>query len=304
MKTQTVSVLALLAAAGQVSAAELFRDEMINGGGWGVNATADTQTTFGFNYGAQGIPEAPSSLGGDVPTAGLRLAANIVTPAEAALMSLYPLGQNFTGQYRLRFDAWMNYDVNERINGGAIGTTEFLGGGVGYDNASTDLGPGAQLIATGEGGSGSDWRAFDEGLFLPTEAMKAGSRNGFVPYYADFLPGVVPPGGQAQDAFIPGVAGSPGFQWITFEFNVTGSEVTVNIIKPGGDVLPIVDIPTDSSGTDGNIMLFYADFFSSVSPAPDLMFGLIDNVVVTDVIPEPASVALLGMGGLALLRRR
>jgi hypothetical protein len=57
--------------------------------------------------------------------------------------------------------------------------------------------------------------------------------------------------------------------------------------------------------SDGNIGLVYADFFTSVTPRPDLTFGVIDNVVVTQ-IPEPASALMLlaGLTGIAAVRRR
>lgn len=296
-----LAALALSAGVSSASAQELFRDQMIDRSAWGINNTSDTVATFNYDYSADGIPEAPSSLGSDVATAGLKLEAN--TSASAGhYMSLYPLGESYTGNYRLRFDAWTNYDVNERINGGSAGTTEFIGGGVGYDNTSTDVGVGAQLIFTNDGGSGSDWRAFEDGTFIDGADMTAGSRNGFDAHYSDFLPGVTPPAGQSQDAFVDGVAGSPGFQWITVDMEVYYDTVVVNIEKPGGDTLSIVNIDASSYSTDGNVMVFYADFFSSVTARPDLTFGLIDNVVVS--VPEPASMAMFGLAGLVALRRR
>lgn len=281
-------------------------------GGWGTNASSgDTQATFGYNYSADGIPEAPNSQGGDPATRGVKMESNISAPTSAESLTVYPTGQNFTGNYTLRFDAWMNYDAHERINGGSAATTEFLGGGIGYDNLASDIGTtGVHVLSTGDGGSGSDWRIFADGAFQSSTAMAAGSRNGADPYYVDFLPGTPPPLAQAQISHPAGVAGSPGFQWITWEITTFNNMVSVFIEKPGGERLKIIDfdktVPESAATTDGNIGLTHADFFSSVTPRPDLAFGVIDNVVVSDaVVPEPGTTGLLALTlGAALAGRR
>ena len=299
--------LAMLAAAGSASASELFRDQMTSGAGWGVNASSgDVAATFNYNYAGDFIPEAPNSAVGDASRRGLKLEANIGAPPTGEFLSVYPIGESFAGTFRLRFDMWCNYDVDEQVNGGSAGTTEFLGGGIGYDNVTADIGSGYQMIVTGDGGSGSDYRAFADGAFLAADDMEAGSRNGFDAYYADFLPGVAPPAGQAQGSFPPGTAGSPSFQWVTMEFIAFGGQVHVSLEKPNGDRRKIVVFDTadyPGVGTDGNISLFYADFFSSVTTRPDLTFGIIDNVVV-DEVPAPGSALVFGALGCLGVRRR
>ncbi len=292
MQRFRIAALAALALAWGSSpsfAQELYRDQMSSGAGWGLNASSlDYIATFGYDYSADAIPEAPNSRVGDTATSGLKMQANLVDGAYS-VFTVYPIGQSFSGDYMLRFDAWMNYDADERINGGSNGTTEFLGGGIGYDDSSADIGPGAQVLATGDGGSGSDWRAFAEGAFLDAAEMTGLSRNGTDLYYADFLPGVAPPAGQvAQTAFPAGTAGSPGFQWITFEIRSEGGVASVFIERPDTARLEIAEFNGDGLRpytSDGNISLVYADFFSSISPAPAIMFGLIDNVVVSQINP-------------------
>lgn len=304
---------ALAAACHAPAQAQLFSDDMSNGASWGMNISPDTDVaaTFGYDYSADGIPEAPNSVGGPATT-GVKLEANNGDGNDiGSYFTLYPTGQSFSGNIQLRFDAWMNHDADERV-GAARGTTEFLGGGLGYDNVTADVASGAQLIVTGDGGSGSDYRAFKSPpqFFIDGSAMEGGSRNGAIAYHTDFFPEVAAPAVQGQTAL--SAAGSPGFQWVTFEVNTIGNLVNFWLEKPGGERHLIVrydktDTSDGSAGvsTDGNISLFYADFFSSISPRPDLTFGIIDNVVVSTV-PEPATVALAGLAGLGLvaLRRR
>ncbi|TWT87223.1 hypothetical protein Mal64_27610 [Pseudobythopirellula maris] len=311
----TALMAGLLLVAANAQAQVLFSDNMESGAGWSVNSTnADYAATFGFDYGDvptfYDVPEAPNTQPGDAATTGVLLESNINDPPGANTFNLFPTGQSFSGNYKLRFDAWTNYDVNERINGGSAGTTEFIGGGVGYDGVAAAFDVGASVIATNDGGSGSDWRVFADGSFLATDEMIAGTRNGFDAHYADFLPGVAPPLGQFQSSADPGTAGSPGFQWITFEIE-TGplGVVAVSIEKPGGDRLNIArvrdayDAGDGDITTDGNIQLIYTDLFSSQTIAPYWTYGIIDNVEVT-ATPEPTSAALVALGLLGVAGRR
>ena len=293
------------------------------GSTWGINqSSSDNTATFGYDYSADGIPEAPNSQGG-AATTGVKLESNNTDfdDTTGEFFTLYPLGQNFTGKYQLRFDSWQNYSTFDREQDGGSGTTEFLGGGIGYDNVSANVGAGHQLINTSEGGSGSDYRAFKGGTFLGHGDIVAGSRNatGSSPNFAAtsalyqglFPAGSgVPPGVQSQTG-VPNEnrGGTPGFQWVTHTVSVDGNVVRHQMTNQNGDTRNIVVYdttvldPNNVVPTDGNISIFYADFFSSISPSANVTFGVVDNVVVT--IPEPAS-AMLSMGGLCWVftRRR
>lgn len=308
MKLRFWSGVLALAVAGQLAlGADLYGpDQMSDGTNWGVNSSADVLATFGYDYSADGIPEAPNSMLGDVATTGLKAEANLTSGA-GNYFTAYPMGQNFTGPHQLRFDAWMNWEV------GAGSSTEFLGGGIGYDGVTADVASGVQAIATGDGGSSNDWRAFKSPpqFFIPDADMAGGDHNASIPYYADFLPaGVAPPEDQEQPVEGGSNAGSPGFQWITWVFTSYGNGlVTIDIEKPDLSTLRIVtvdalDTSDGSNGAtyEGNISLFYADFFTSLNTS-GYNFGVFDNVYVTDV-PEPGALLLIGLAGLLMIRRR
>jgi hypothetical protein len=294
---------------------ELYRSAMDSGAAWSVNAISDdVAAAFGYDYSADGIPEAPGSRPGDAPTRGVKLAANRAFPGTVEVVTLAPVGQHFTGDYQLRFDAWMNYDLAE-ARGAANGTTEFIGGGIGYDGVSADMPSGAQLIATGDGGAVDDWRANKSPpqFLVPAADMAGGTRQASDPYYAAFLPSASPPIVQGQPE-LPATPGTLGFRWVTFEFAVVNDIVDIVIEKPGGERLPIASLDADdasdgSSGfpRDGNISLVYADLFPSVTPRPDLTFGVIDNVEVFR-IPEPSALVLslfaAALAGLQPRRKR
>jgi len=302
------------------ASAQLFRDQMIDAGAWGINqSSSDNTATFAYDYSADGIPEAPNSQGGDASTQGVKLESNNTDFLDASgeFMTLYPLGQNFTGKYQLKFDAWQNYSTFDRENDGGAGTTEFLGGGIGYDNVSADVGSGHVLISTSEGGSGSDYRGFKGTTFIDHADMASGNRNatccGPTGQYETLFPGGsgVPPASQGQTG-TPNEsrAGSSSFQWFTHTISVDGNEVRHQMTNKDGlrrNILAYDTTVLDAANvvpTDGNIMLFYADFFSSVSPSAGVTFGIVDNVSVG--VPEPASILMLGMGSacLTLVRRR
>ena len=235
--------VAVLMASTSSAGTMLFRDEMTDAAPWGVNVggPGDVAYTFDYAYNILGIPEAPNTQGGDAATRGVKLEANQNSPGTVDFFTLYPTGQNFTGSYRLRFDAWQNFEVD----GG--GTTEFLGGGIGYDNVTADIASGAQAMSTGEGGSSNDWRAFKSPpqFFIPDADMAAGTHQGSDPYYADFLPAVPAAQGQAGTS----VAGSPGFQWITWDIAVVGRYRDDQYRETG--CKPFADCPVRQDGYVG-----------------------------------------------------
>src|SRR5688572_9336929 len=83
------------------------------------NGISDYTATFGFDYTSfryvsggvtNTIPPAPNSAAGIPTVRGLKLTVNKDDVAATAAVSLYPKDKQFSGQFALRFDMWLNYN--------------------------------------------------------------------------------------------------------------------------------------------------------------------------------------------------
>lgn len=234
---------------------------------WAVYSHAgDYIANFAFDYSTRGIPPAPNSAGGT--TVGLQLLVNC-NDAVAAVdaVSVYPLGQSFSGDYTLKFDMWMGYNGGA---GGGVGSTQFATAGLNHaasrvvwsGNAASD---GLWSAVTGDGGDADDYRVYSGATLLSVAAggYAAASRNNTAVFYQTFF--TVPPFE---------TLGAPGKQWVQAE------------ISQRDDVLQwrlngrMFTIRLDTSVTAGNIMLGLMDTYSSIAnPATDT-FVIFDNVRV------------------------
>jgi hypothetical protein len=273
----------------------LFGDNFDAGssGDWAVHkSTDDTAVTFGYDYSADGIPAAPNS---DGSTIGIKFEANIAAPTGAEAVSISPVGGNFTGDYQLNFDMWIN--ANGPFPGGGGGSTEFFTAGVGTTGDhlqwASDSADGAWFGVTGEGGSGNsgDFRAHIGGARQAAEsgAYAAGitgdSRNNTNAHYADAFPGQSPPAAQAAafpDKQTGAIAnGAVGFAWRQVSITKIGDSVTWSI---DGVTIATLDQTLGAFTTEGNIFVGYYDAFSSVSDNRATSFGLVDNLRVVEII--------------------
>lgn len=289
--SRTLSCVAAIALASSVAtAAPLFSSSLDDLTGLSVSGQADTAHTPGYDYSADGIPEAPNNVGG-APTTGLKMAANISSGSSNEIYA-HTTGLNLSGKYSVQVDLWIN--ANGPFPGGGGGSTEFGGFSVGTDGTSPTLN-GGSLIYTGEGGSGTDYRVNSgttvvEGANAPDE-----------PYVSAF-PGVEAPASQMQTGSTQNGAG--GLQWMTLlatvDTDAQTAEFQLTSATSGNTVVAGTITGESFVGEAG---LYYADFFSSVSDNAALSFGVFDNMVVT-AIPEPSSIVLLSIAGLALLRCR
>ncbi len=257
---------------------------------WVLNkSSTDTLVTFSFDYSTLGIPSAPNSGGTKL---GLQMKANLTNGVVAAL-SLSPTNKSFSGDYRLRFDAWIN--VNGPLTNG-IGSTELLTAGIGTSgtrtewNGSGSTADGFYFSVNGDGGSGdtatgtADYNAYvgtavqlatTGDYWAGTDTTARG--NGNLYYNAVFPSSPAAPA--AQKASYPQQTGTldPG------TFGMAWHDVIVS--KRGSTVDWVVDgvrfcTISNATFTASNVFVGFWDPFPSLSSNNVINFGLVDNVRV------------------------
>ena len=251
------------------------------------DGTLNGTSLFGFDYIAAGIPLAPRSAVGD--KGGLRFTANDSAAAVDALTAFHSTAVA-APHYKLTVDAFWKFT-------GTAATTEHAhigvgGNGTSFNSVFTPIsGSGSFIAFTGDGGSASDYRWFlDAAHGGPTTVNSSDpsylghGANNTGAFYQSLFP--APPAT---------FAGSPGNIW-----------TTVTIEVDNGNISYFFDGQLTMKGTytgalDGQVSLGIADTFTSVDPGT--VFLYYDNLEV-EIIPEPATLSLLGLAGLALLRRR
>lgn len=280
--------------------------------GWVVNkSSADTSVTFNFDYSGLGIPSAPHSIGGS--RRGVQMKANLSAGAVAAV-SISPVNQNFSGDYRLHFDGWIN--VNGPFPGGGAGSTEFLTAGIGTGGnraewtGSGSTADGFYFSADGDGGvSGTSTTSGDYCAYSGTTLLSTASAvyaagtdmtardNGGVYYTTAFPTGHAAPS-QQQSSYGQQTGalnnGTFGFGWHDVIVSRRGN--TVDWVVDGIRMATI----SNATFTAGNVFVGFWDPFASLSDNNNLSFGLVDNLrvevpAVAPLIttnPQPAIVKL------------
>ena len=302
--------LALVSALPFAASAQLYSEnfDVDHTANWTVNnGPSDFNAGFFFDYSTLGISSAPNSVGGT--TRGLRLMANQSNGIFSGL-SVSPNGQSFSGDYVLTADVWMNFNGPAPVGGS--GSTQIGGLGIGTSGTFANwprFADGVYFMATGDGNSSADYRAYSPvavGSYADNSGVYAagtqtGSRNASDPYYAGFGSNTAPP---AQVALFPqqtgtSLIGSQAWEWHEYRVTKTGNVITWHI---DGLLIATVDASSFSLG-GGNIMLNHSDInaTSSTDPNDFLICTIFDNV---SVVPEPATMTVLGLGALALMRRR
>lgn len=303
----------LLLASTQAEAQILFQSSLDSGTLFTTyqEAAPSNLVTFGYDYSALGIPASPHGGG---TTSGLRMAVNTNSTIQAVTVA--PTGLSLSGQFRVTFDYWDN--AVGPFPAGGTGSTEYGGGGVGFDLAGSAPRSGASIMIAGEAGATQDWR-LDKGAAAQTLAagfydpaittlnMPGTAGN----YLATNFPGQQPPALQQTNfpASQTGTVSNGGiaFAWHAMRIDADSAAGTADFWVDGFHIGTL----TQTGGAvpiAGGVSLTALDPFTSVSSASlanDLVFALFDNLTVT-AIPEPGSagMVLACMAGLLVRRRR
>jgi hypothetical protein len=327
-KRQFVSGFAVLVCASAASSGAVLYSQnfdvndtanwTVNNNNLGTNAA----NVF-FDYSTVGIDPAPNSAGNT--TIGMKLGANLNSANAPATgipgISASPTGQSFSGDYTLSFDWWSNYIGPLGV--GATGSTMLSNYGIMSSGTVANYpgsADGVWFSATGDGQSATDYRIYSSerqaSYDLPASGnpldlhatYAAGSRNSSAALYtATFPAGATAPADQlAAHSTQSGStsAGAAGFRWHDVDITRIGDTVTWHV---NGTLLASLDTSSFTTG-GSNILFGHSDTNSTTNTnaqlLQDLQFTLIDNVVVTDVVPEPAAMSLLAVAAVAGLRRR
>ena len=293
------------------SAALLFSDDFegttaTNSTNWAIFRTkASDPVTFNYDYSniTNDLPVAPHTTNGT--RKGLKIEVNVFTTGALSGVSVSPTNRSFTGDYRLRFDGWINYNGPVLLDGGSQ-STEWLTAGIGtsgthLQSQTNDAGgtlallDGIWFAIDGDGGNVSrDVRAYrneyrfdtalDQGIYT------AGSTRASNPYYS-FMGGVEAPAGQKttypteQDTGATAI-GNAGFEWHDWVITKKGATVTWEI-----DGVLFATVSTNNAKWSTNIFVGSYDPTSGVNPKPDLQYVMIDNLRVESLNPAtPATV--------------
>jgi hypothetical protein len=321
MKTTQVASLSggLLLAVLSAANAQVYSDNFdagTSGASWtAMLSHADASVNYAYDYGTLlGIPSAPNSSGGT--TIGMRFLANQSAGVQQGI-SASPNGQSFTGDFRLRFDMWLNYNGpvgNPPAAPGGSGSTQVGSFGWGTSGASAQWAGASSSImfgATGDGGSTFDYRIYKNNALLApsTGDYAAGTgtspdaRNNVHPFYTSLFGGQPAPAGQIT--LYPGQTGvtdpgALGFKWRDVVVDRSGTSLTW--IVDGVTIGSTSVTGATLSGANIFFGIFDINATSSTDVNDHLITAIYDNIVVT--VPEPGTASLVILGGLALALRR
>ncbi len=311
LKNIALSLSIIFLGVSSVSAAVLY-SEAFESSAANVTILQQPDTTVQFlDYGnmtigstSYSIPESPRMITGSTDTRGVLIRANSDDATNLAAAVNIIAGNtpmSFSGDYQVSFDAYMSIDPIVDTDGDGVvdlpsGSTEQLLWGVGTSNSVPEARntrnsgvEGTWGWLAGENGYGTE----DAAIFMDgTELADLGdTQTGeSVPFNLAFDSPITP--GAPNNA--------PGNSWVEVDIFVQGG--SVQVLYNGVEFFN-----ESSSATDGYAMLGYEDPFASTTNSPDGMWGLFDNFVVQEIVPEPNAglLSLYGLGFiLAVCRRR
>lgn len=288
------------------SSAQVFTDNFDDGAGasrWSHGTFAgDAMVNYAYDYGADlgydgnliGKPN-----GSQTTSIGMKFTANDNAPTAIDGAVAYTSGFfHGGGDIIVTFDMFMSYHV-------AVASTEYAL--FGFNHTTTDglynsLGvvatSGNWMSVSGDGGTARDYRRYQSGTEDTTVANYIGGSQNNSPNagLAALFPDLDGAGFNA--------AGTPGNRWVNVRLT---READTNLVtwemKKTTDVgYTLIYSLIDSANIQntGRLAFGYVDpFGGSLSTADS--FVIYDNI---NVVPEPATLAALGLGCAAMLRRR
>ncbi|MFM9025773.1 MAG: hypothetical protein ACKON7_10615, partial [Planctomycetaceae bacterium] len=279
----SAAAVAMLLAPGLATAQVYFTENFEDGNAasrWTVSqAGGSNLSNFAFDYSTVGIPVAPSGTG----SIGLYLDANTGPTGAASSILAFPNGQDFTPNYTLAFDLWMN------VQGVFTTSTQYAVFGGGHTSTAAQVptstgGPspnGIDFALTNDEDAARDVKVFVNGV----------ERTGTTPTtaggYARSTAATGPQDEKAAPYAFAFTGAKPMDQWLEVAVTVTSTLSTWTI---NGNTWARTLATTGS----GNIMIGLYDQFSSI--APTSVFTVYDNVRVTAPVATPTELRWSGDG--------
>ncbi|HEV2692024.1 MAG TPA: immunoglobulin domain-containing protein [Verrucomicrobiae bacterium] len=259
----------------------------------------DFKAVFGFDYSTvtfpTNIPPAPHSSG---TTKGLYLTANKSdADGEAAAVNLYPIGLNYTNNFSLKFDLWLNW--------GTVATTEHALFGFNCSGNLTNrvaqaTSDGIWFAMDGDGGvSAGSASIRDYSVFH-------GGGNGGAPVLVTSGFGPATPLGANFDNADAGFVslfprqtftglgttpvGTAAFRWLNVEVRQENNLITWLLNN-----VAVAQFTNNFGYTGGSILLGYNDTFNSIGDTNN--FAILDNVHVEGINYTPAQISAPQLSG-------
>jgi hypothetical protein len=230
----------------------------------------------------------------------LRFRANspVLGAAVFSGISASPKNQNFTGDFRLRFDWWINFPGP--FPAGGAGSTQF--GMFGISRGTIAQWPGgattsdaAYIAIDGDGGTTLDYRCYTNAgapLAASTGVYAAGTGStaqdaGNI-YYSGFGLQAAPDAqinvASSQTGLVQ--SGAIGEAWHQAVMTKQGSIVTWTV-----DGVPIATLDASALTLSSNIFVGHFDFNSgqTTTDLDGLQFSLVDNLVVETLTTNPTA---------------
>lgn len=233
------------------------------------NNVADYAVDWMFDYSTVGIPPSPGS--GGLDTTGLRVTVNKNDNVlSSAGINLYPTNQSFSGDFALRFDAFLSYGTN---------STEHTLAGINHSGLKTNRV--SQTPANPISTAGAD------GIWFGIEAAAANLRDyaAYTSTNSATVPALIVVQGASNVTQIVtrppySAAGSPGNisnsvtkTWAQMEVSQVGNIIALKVNKR-----TILQVTNSYGFNSGNVMIGYSDQFESRGSA--FNYVIFDNVRV------------------------